>query len=138
MVVMALKPIDPADTEEPLQVLERRQAIFGLRHHEPMNHLEPESVAGSVQAAALADETDREASFSVYKPGDPANPDQPFLLVFRTSRIVTADHDDMVRRVPDGYTGFPAYSRMLAATLLSLTVHCSLSVSRKSCIFSFG
>src|SRR5437867_1703775 len=25
---------------------------------------------------------------------------------------------DMVRRVPDGYTGFPAYSRMLTATLL--------------------
>src|SRR5690242_10290091 len=41
---------------------------------------------------------------------------QPFLLVFRTVRIVTAHHRS-VRRVPDGYSGFPAYSRMQSTLL---------------------
>jgi hypothetical protein len=42
---------------------------------------------------------------------------QPFLLVFRTVRIFTA-HILSMERVPDGYSGFPAYSRMQSATLL--------------------
>ena len=52
-------------------------------------------IAGPVAAPALPirlpDEADREASFSVYKTNNPAAKlDQPFLLVFRTDRIVTA------------------------------------------------
>jgi hypothetical protein len=39
----------------------------------------------------LADEADGEASFSVYETKDPTDGDQPFLLVFRTVRIVTAN-----------------------------------------------
>jgi len=57
-------------------------------------------------------ETDREASFSVYKTNNPASADQPFLLIFRTVQIVT-EHRANLCRVPDGYTGFPAYSQML-------------------------
>jgi hypothetical protein len=41
---------------------------------------------------------------------------QPFLLVFRTVRIVTV-HTRSMGRVPDGYSGFPAYSRMRTVTL---------------------
>jgi hypothetical protein len=41
---------------------------------------------------------------------------QPFLLIFRTVRIVTA-HSNKLGRVPDGYTGFPAYSRIQTALL---------------------
>jgi hypothetical protein len=39
----------------------------------------------------LADDADGEASFSVYETKDPTDRDQPFLLVFRTVRIVTAN-----------------------------------------------
>jgi hypothetical protein len=60
---------------------------------------------------------------------------QPFLLVFRTFRIVT-DHDRSLGRVPDGYSGFPAYSRMLTAllparraTFYLRTVHSCYSVT---------
>ena len=81
-----------------------------------MRDLVASPVAASVSVPALANETDREASFSVYKTNDPALLSQPFLLVFRTFRIVT-DQDRSLGRVPDGYTGFPAYSRMLTALL---------------------
>ena len=43
--------------------------------------------------------------------------DEPFLLIVRTRRIFTV-HILSMRRVPDGYSGFPAYSRMQSATLL--------------------
>jgi hypothetical protein len=81
-----------------------------------MSHLVAGSVAASARPAALADEADREASFSVYKTNNPAFLPQPFLLVFRTVRIVTAHHRS-VGRVPDGYSGFPAYSRMQSTLL---------------------
>ena len=46
----------------------------------------------------------------------PARADQPFLLIFRTVQIVTAR--DLNRgRVPDGYSVFPAYSRMQSTPL---------------------
>jgi hypothetical protein len=68
-------------------------------------------VAGPVAAPALPvwlpDKANREASFSIYKTDNPAKRDQPFLLVFRTDRIVTA-HRRKLARVPDGYTGFPS------------------------------
>lgn len=84
-----------------------------------MGHLITGSVAASIRLTLLLGETDREAPLSVYKTNYPANPDQPFLLIFRTARIVTArDHYHSLGRVPDGYTGFPAYSRMLTVTLL--------------------
>src|SRR4051812_25068893 len=74
-------------------------------------------VAASAHAPVLADESDGEASFSVYKTNNPSTLlDQPFLLIFRTGRIVTA-HDRSLGRVPDGYTGFPAYSQMRTALL---------------------
>jgi hypothetical protein len=47
-------------------------------------------VAASARAILLPHETDREASFSAYKPNNPAFLYQPFLLVFRTVQIVTA------------------------------------------------
>jgi hypothetical protein len=78
------------------------------------------AVAGPVGVAVpsptSADEPVREATFSVYETNSPAKPDQPFLLIFRTARIVTA-HDRSRGRVPGGYTGFPAYSRILPTLL---------------------
>ena len=81
-----------------------------------MNHLIAGSVAGPPSPVGLTDEADGEAPLSVYKTNDPASRDQSFLLIARTDRIFTA-HTQRVERVPDGYSGFPAYSRMLTALL---------------------
>ena len=102
--------------EEARQFLETRDALGALRNRELVSHLIAGSVAASAPSAGLADETDREATFSVYKTNNPALLPQPFLLVFRTARIVTAHHRS-VGRVPDGYSGFPAYSRMQSTLL---------------------
>lgn len=102
--------------EEVLEQLKRRNALRTLGYRELMRHLIAGPVAGSVLSACLAHKADREASFSVYKTNQPAFLSQPFLLVFRTVWIVTV-HIQSMRRVPDGYSGFPAYSRMHSATL---------------------
>jgi hypothetical protein len=84
-----------------------------------VSHLISGLVASPASPIWLSNKADREASLSVYKTNNPASPYQPFLLIFRTIRIVTAlDHYFSLGRVPDGYTGFPAYSRMLTVTLL--------------------
>src|SRR5204863_7644221 len=108
-------------------------ASLALHHGELVRDLEAGSIAGSSGPRWLPDKADGEASFPVYEPLDPAQPDQPFLLVFCTDRIVTV-HDRSLGRVPDGYSGFPAYSRMHSATLplrgatnYLRTVHCCYS-----------
>ena len=116
--------------EEALELTQTGHALRALRHGELMSHLIAGSVAASATPATLADEADREASFSVYETNNPALLPQPFLLVFRTARIVTV-HDRSLGRVPDGCSGFPAYSRMQStllpvrwATIYLRTVHC--------------
>jgi hypothetical protein len=117
MVVVPAILLNPTDAaEEVPKVFEARSAANALRHHEPMTNLIAELVGASPWPAGLAHQIDREASFSVYKPQNPAELDQSFLLIVRTVRIVTA-HDRSLGRVPDGYTGFPAYSRMHTALL---------------------
>ena len=81
-------------------------------------------------------ETNREASFSVYKTDHPATKlDQPFLLIFRIARhvvtIVNAQPD--VTMSSAGYPGFPAFGQMRTAPLpmrgatqLLQTLHMSL------------
>ena len=55
-----------------------------------MRYLKAGLVSDAAHAASLADKANREASFSVYKANNPADPDQAFLLVVCTDRIVTA------------------------------------------------
>jgi hypothetical protein len=117
MVVVAPVLVDPAYSEEAMKLLQAGTTTRTLHHHEPMNDLVAELVGASAPSAGLAGESDREASFSVYKPDDPATElAQPFLLIVRTGRIVTA-HDRSLGSVPDGYTGFPAFGRMHTALL---------------------
>jgi hypothetical protein len=96
---------DSPHPEEAMELLEADDARCALRDSEAMTHL----VAGSVSVSALPVwlpvEADWEAAFSVYKTNNPASVDQPFLLIFRTVRIVT-EHRTNLCRVPDGYTGF--------------------------------
>ena len=96
--------------------MQARHALRALRDHKLVSHLVAGSVAVSAEPAVLADEADREATFSVYKTNNPAFLPQPFLLVFRTDQIVTVHHLSG-GRVPDGYSGFPAYSRMQSMLL---------------------
>ena len=79
-----------ANAEELTKGFEARAARFALRHRELVRDLETGSVADAARPAWLPDETDREASFSVYKTDHPATElDQSFLLIFRTRHVVT-------------------------------------------------
>jgi hypothetical protein len=93
LTVIVVPSVDDhaAHPEERLQLLQASNAGCPLSHGELVSHLPAGSVAASAPSTSLADEADREASFSVYETKDPTDPDQPFLLVFRTARIVTAD-----------------------------------------------
>ncbi len=90
--VVVVPPVDDDGThpEETPQRLEASDAGCALGDGELVSHLPAGSVAAPAFAAELADEADREASFSVYETKDPAERHQPFLLVFRTVQIVTA------------------------------------------------
>jgi hypothetical protein len=80
------------DPEELTELVEARRAARPLCNHELMRDLPAGSVSASTPAAILANESDREASFSVYKTNNPATPDQSFLLIFRITRhVVTVD-----------------------------------------------
>ena len=116
LVVVPLVGEYLANSEEALELLKAGDALCALRHRKLVSHLIAGSVADSTTSARLANAADREASFSVYKTNNPAFLPQPFLLVFRTARIVTV-HPYRVELVPDGYSGFPAYSRMHSTLL---------------------
>ncbi len=90
VVVVATVRHDLTTREELTKLVKTRDARDALRHRELVRHLPAGSVAASALPVRLPDEADREASFSVYKTNNPAKRDQPFLLVFRTDRIVTA------------------------------------------------
>jgi hypothetical protein len=104
-VVVAPVHVDPAGSEELLEFAETSGATRALRYDKPVEYLIAGSVAPPVMPVGLSNESDGEASFSVYKANHPASSDQPFLLVVRAVQIVTA-HRASLRRVLDGYTGF--------------------------------
>jgi hypothetical protein len=117
VVVVPSVDRDGADSEEVPQLVEAVDATCALDDHEAVGHLVAGSIAAPASPVGLFDEADGETAFPTYESDHPADPDQPFLLVFRTYRIVTA-HTYSLGRVPVGYSGFPAYSRMLTVTLL--------------------
>jgi hypothetical protein len=107
------------DTKELTELVKTRDAAGALRHHELVSDLPAGPVAASASPALLADETDREAAFSVYKTNNPATSDQSFLLIFRITRhVVTLDITSDIMSSA-GYPGFPAYSQMRTAPLLA-------------------
>src|SRR5947209_10145716 len=71
---------------------------------------------------AMVDGT-AEAALAIHETHDPFIGHEPFLLVFRTARIVTEGHHNILRagcdsqRVVNGYSGFPAYSRLRTTPL---------------------
>ena len=116
MVVGSSIDDDLSNAEELFELAETVDAACALRHRELMRDLPAGSVANSRPAAGLADEPNREASFSVYKTNNPAKSDQPFLLIFRTRHIVTVDvRSDVTSSA--GYSDLPAYGQMRTASL---------------------
>ncbi len=118
LAVIVLTPVhvDPAYAEEASELLQCRPATDTLRHNKPMRDLVPSFVASAIPPAWLPDEPDGEASLSVHKASDPAELNQPFLLISCTHHIVTVPSTwDRTRSV--GFSGFPAYSQMLTAWL---------------------
>ena len=90
VVVMTLVDEDPAYAEEALELFEAAPALLALSHDEPMEHLVAGCVASSFRAVRLTHETNREATFSVYKADHPATElHQAFLLIVRTRHVVT-------------------------------------------------
>ncbi len=90
--VVVRPPVDVhlPHSEELFERVETFDATRVLSHHEVMRDLVSGLVAGSAGSAWLPNETDREASFSVYETDHPATGlDQSFLLIFRTRHVVT-------------------------------------------------
>ena len=84
MVVPPTVSIDPADTEEPNQFLESITTRLPLDDIERRSYLPSEShLVTSIDGAA-------EAALSIRETHNPSRGREPFLLVFRTRRIVTA------------------------------------------------
>jgi hypothetical protein len=120
LLVVVAPAVDeqPADTEELPELLETALTALSLHHYEAVGYLIAGSVATSCCPIGLLDEANGEATFSINESDDPIRADRPFLLVFRTARIVTA-HAVKARASTGGYSGFPAYSRIQPVTLLS-------------------
>jgi len=94
LLVVVVSPVyvHAPSLEEASHLLEAAGATCPLRHDKPMEHLEAAPVAPSPSPIRLFDETDGEAAFPIHEADHPVSTDWPFLLVFRTGRIVTA-HD---------------------------------------------
>jgi hypothetical protein len=72
VVVVSLVSEYLSHPEEARELVETRNALRSLRHGELVSHLIAGLVAASAWSTTLADETDREATFSVYKTNNPA------------------------------------------------------------------
>ena len=103
VVVMPGVDEDLTGPEELTQFVQTPDALGTLRHGELVAHLESGSISSASRSIGLFDEPDTEASLTVDEPGYPAQPDQPFLLVTCTHRIVTIEEP----YGPPGSVGFP-------------------------------
>ena len=114
MVVVPAIRKHGSHAEEPHELVETLGASFALRNHKLVGDLIAGFVASAHRPVRLPNEADGEASLSVYKTNNPAELNQPFLLVFCTRHVVTVPSDwDGTRSA--GYSGFPAYSQMRTA-----------------------
>ena len=86
MVVAAAVDIDLPAAEEPSHLLENVSARLALDDTELRLHLPSESHRASTE------DGDAEAALPIDETHQPSGGEEPFLLVFRTHRIVTAVH----------------------------------------------
>jgi hypothetical protein len=110
VIVASPIPVDLAAAEESAEVLQRVTARLSLDDVERWSYLPLEShLVTRVDGAA-------ETALSIHEAHDPSSGLEPFLLVFRTRRIVTLHVITVVRGNDTSgtarCTGFPAYSRL--------------------------
>jgi hypothetical protein len=116
--VVVVTPIGDhaSHTEEALELMQTPDALRALRHSELMSNLIAGLVALAIRPRRLPDESNGEATLSVYKTDNPAELDQSFLLISCTRHIVTVPAArDGTRSA--GFSGVPAYGQMLTAWL---------------------
>ena len=89
VVVISFINVDISHTEELHELVKTRHTLCALTYREVMGHLIAGFVAFTVRPIWLSNETNGEASLSVYKTNNPTKLNQPFLLVFCTRHIVT-------------------------------------------------
>ena len=99
VVVLPSVPIDAPNPEEIMEIFETGTTFGSLGNHKSMKYLVAGDVAFSRASIRLTNEADGETPLSIHEADYPASPDQPFLLIFRTARIVTA-HEYSLGRVP--------------------------------------
>src|ERR1700733_8559121 len=98
VVVVSLIDIDRTNTKELHEQVETVDASCALSHCKLMCHLETSCVTLPLTAVGLLDEVDRKTTFSINVTGNPSDLNQPFLLIFRSRRIVTAQFTNTVTR----------------------------------------
>lgn len=116
--VIVVSPIrdHASHSEEALELPETPDALCALRDSKLMSHLIPGFIALATRSQWLPNESNGEATLSVYKTDNPAKLDQSFLLISCTRHIVTVPPTwDGTRSA--GYSGVPAYGQMLTAWL---------------------
>jgi len=108
LLVVVVPSVDRhgTDAEEVPQLVETANAARSLDHHEAVGHLVAGRVATSPSPIGLLDEADGEATFSIHETDYPADSDQPFLLVFRTDRLVTVHATPQARTSTGRILGF--------------------------------
>ncbi len=93
-----------------VELLQTRDALCALRDRKFVSHLIAGPVALATRPRWLPNESDGEASLSVYKTNNPAELNQPFLLIVCTRHIVTVPPAwDGTRSA--GYSGFQHMAR---------------------------
>jgi len=118
LLVIVVSPIGDhaSHSEEAHELVQTGNALHALRYSKLVRHLIAGLVAFPARSIWLPNETNGEATLSVYKTNNPAELNQPFLLVFCTHHVVTVPPtSDGTRSV--GYSGFPAYGRMRTTRL---------------------
>jgi hypothetical protein len=110
VIVMPPVPVDPSASEKALNRLQRSDASLSLNHREDGLQLP------SQRHLSIALDGTAEAAFTVDEADDPLLESWPFLLIFRTRRIVTG-HEPTIQRGSDmlgtaGCSDVPAFSQL--------------------------
>lgn len=116
LLMVVVPPIsdNASHSEEALKLAQAPDALCTLCHCKLVSHLKSGFVASATRSRWLPNESDGEATLSVYKTNNPAELDQSFLLISCTRHIVTVPPTwDGTRSA--GYSGVPAYGQMRTA-----------------------
>ena len=120
VIIVSTIHVDLAAPKVAAQLFQDRTTTGALHNHEGRLDLPVKP------HASVAKDRTAEAALSIHETDDPSLVQEPFLLIFRISHIVTAAHQPVLQqrcitacewRVVENSPGFPAYSRLLSTSL---------------------